>query len=58
MNTPYQSSGDEEQSWKEDDEERHFSVLMESLGASNIFEELVLMFYHCAWHCNKALDKQ
>ncbi|XP_056113539.1 EF-hand calcium-binding domain-containing protein 4B-like [Rhinichthys klamathensis goyatoka] len=39
MNTPSQSSGDEELSGKEDDEERHFSLLMESLGASNMFED-------------------
>lgn len=34
-----QSSGDEQLSENEDDEERHFSMLMESLGASNVFEE-------------------
>ncbi|RXN02346.1 ras and EF-hand domain-containing-like protein [Labeo rohita] len=34
-----QSSGDEELSENEDDEERHFSMLMESLGASNVFQE-------------------
>lgn len=45
MNAPSQSSGDEELSGNEDDEERHFSMLMESLGASNVFEESVLMFY-------------
>ncbi len=40
-----QSSGDEQLSENEDDEERHFSMLMESSGASNVFEESVLMFY-------------
>ncbi|XP_067283070.1 EF-hand calcium-binding domain-containing protein 4B [Pseudorasbora parva] len=39
MNTPSQSSGDEEVSGNEDDEERHFNALMESLGASNMFED-------------------
>ncbi|XP_016410564.1 EF-hand calcium-binding domain-containing protein 4B-like [Sinocyclocheilus rhinocerous] len=34
-----QSSGDEQLSENEDDEERHFSMLMESLGASNVFED-------------------
>ncbi|RXN03005.1 scavenger receptor cysteine-rich type 1 M130-like protein [Labeo rohita] len=34
-----QSSGDEELSENEDDEERHFSMLMESLGASNVFQD-------------------
>ncbi|XP_043093874.1 EF-hand calcium-binding domain-containing protein 4B [Puntigrus tetrazona] len=36
---PGRSSGDKEQSENEDDEETHFSMLMESLGASNVFEE-------------------
>ncbi|XP_067247054.1 EF-hand calcium-binding domain-containing protein 4B [Chanodichthys erythropterus] len=39
MNAPSQSSGDEELSGNEDDVERHFSMLMESLGASNVFED-------------------
>ncbi|XP_036419683.1 ras and EF-hand domain-containing protein homolog isoform X2 [Colossoma macropomum] len=30
---------DEPQAEKEDDEEKHFSMLMESLGASNVFED-------------------
>uniref|UniRef100_A0A8C1Q327 Calcium release activated channel regulator 2Ab n=1 Tax=Cyprinus carpio TaxID=7962 RepID=A0A8C1Q327_CYPCA len=34
-----QRSGDEQLSENEDDEERHFSMLMESLGASNVFED-------------------
>ncbi|KTG06194.1 hypothetical protein cypCar_00018025 [Cyprinus carpio] len=34
-----QSSGDEQLSENEDDEERHFSMMMESLGVSNVFEE-------------------
>uniref|UniRef100_A0A9J7YSM6 Calcium release activated channel regulator 2Ab n=1 Tax=Cyprinus carpio carpio TaxID=630221 RepID=A0A9J7YSM6_CYPCA len=35
----YLRSGDEQLSENEDDEERHFSMLMESLGASNVFED-------------------
>uniref|UniRef100_A0A8C2GHW7 EF-hand domain-containing protein n=1 Tax=Cyprinus carpio TaxID=7962 RepID=A0A8C2GHW7_CYPCA len=34
-----QSSGDEQLSENEDDEERHFSMLMEILGVSNVFED-------------------
>ncbi|XP_016419618.1 EF-hand calcium-binding domain-containing protein 4B-like, partial [Sinocyclocheilus rhinocerous] len=34
-----QSSGDEQLSENEDDEERHFCMLMESLGASNVFDD-------------------
>ncbi|KAK2892890.1 hypothetical protein Q8A67_012878 [Cirrhinus molitorella] len=34
-----QSSGDEELSENENNEERHFSMLMESLGASNVFQD-------------------
>ncbi|XP_059366911.1 EF-hand calcium-binding domain-containing protein 4B [Carassius carassius] len=34
-----QSSGNEVMSENKDDEERHFSMLMESLGASNVFED-------------------
>ncbi|XP_073694763.1 EF-hand calcium-binding domain-containing protein 4B [Garra rufa] len=34
-----QSSGDEELSENENDEERHFSKLMESFGASNVFQD-------------------
>ncbi|XP_052410172.1 EF-hand calcium-binding domain-containing protein 4B isoform X2 [Carassius gibelio] len=34
-----QSSGNEQLSENKDDEERHFSMLMESLGASNVFED-------------------
>uniref|UniRef100_A0A672JRA0 EF-hand domain-containing protein n=1 Tax=Sinocyclocheilus grahami TaxID=75366 RepID=A0A672JRA0_SINGR len=34
-----QSSGDEQLSENEDDEERHVCMLMESLGASNVFED-------------------
>lgn len=50
-----QRSGDEQLSENEDDEERHFSMLMESLGASNVFEELVLVFHSllCTLHCKK-----
>ncbi|XP_059366453.1 EF-hand calcium-binding domain-containing protein 4B-like [Carassius carassius] len=35
-----QSSGNEQMSENKNDEERHFSMLMESLGAGNVFEEL------------------
>ncbi len=51
------SSGDDQLSENEDDEERHFSMLMESLGASNVFEESVLVFYSllCTLHCKKML---
>lgn len=65
MTTPFQkvpealdqSSGDEQLSENEDDEEGHFSMLMESLGASNVFEESVLMFYTllCTLHYKNAL---
>lgn len=37
----HQSQWDECLSENEDEEERHFSMLMESLGASNVFEESV-----------------
>ncbi len=52
-----QSSGDKPLSEDEDDEERHFSMLMESLGASNVFEESVLVFYSllCTLHCKNML---
>uniref|UniRef100_A0A671Q5B8 EF-hand calcium-binding domain-containing protein 4B-like n=1 Tax=Sinocyclocheilus anshuiensis TaxID=1608454 RepID=A0A671Q5B8_9TELE len=39
--TIFLSSGDEQLSENEDDEERHFCMLMESLGASNVFEDEV-----------------
>ncbi|XP_030649971.1 ras and EF-hand domain-containing protein homolog [Chanos chanos] len=35
----YESQWDEELTGNEDEEERHFSMLMESLGASNVFED-------------------
>ncbi len=52
-----QSSGDKPLSEDEDDEERHFSMLMESLGACNVFEESVLVFYSllCTLHCKNML---
>lgn len=42
---PDQSSGDKPLSEKEDDEERHFCMLMGSLGVSDVFEESLLVFY-------------
>uniref|UniRef100_A0A672JR35 EF-hand domain-containing protein n=1 Tax=Sinocyclocheilus grahami TaxID=75366 RepID=A0A672JR35_SINGR len=39
--TIFLSSGDEQLSENEDDEERHVCMLMESLGASNVFEDEV-----------------
>lgn len=35
----YQSQWEAKLSGVEDEEERHFSMLLESLGASNVFEE-------------------
>lgn len=50
-----QSSADEQLSENEDNEETHFSMLMERFGASNVFEESVLVFYSllCTLHCKK-----
>lgn len=35
----YQSQWEAKLSGEEDEEERHFCMLLESLGASNVFEE-------------------
>ncbi len=50
-----QSLEDDQLSENEDDEEKHFSMLMESSGASNVFEESVLVFYSLlrTLHCKK-----
>lgn len=39
--TLYQSQWEEQLAGSEDDEEKHFCMLMDSLGASNVFEEWV-----------------
>lgn len=39
----YESQWEEGFTGGEDDEEKHFCMLMENLGASNIFEEWVLL---------------
>lgn len=40
----YQTQWEERLMGSEDEEERHFCMLMESLGASNVFEEWVFVF--------------
>lgn len=37
----YQSQWEDKLNVSEDDEEQHFCILMENLGASNVFEEWV-----------------
>ena len=39
VETLYQSQWEEQLAGSEDDEEKHFCMLMDSLGASNVFEE-------------------